>query len=93
MKSYPKNIEDLLQSDLRKQVFDEISMISGRFSIEELSNDLAKKGIKASRNTIQQFLQCLLVRGVLRAYNDQHTHRRGRPRIHLEMITREIAEP
>lgn len=92
MKSYPKNIEDLLQSDLRKQVFNEITMISGRFSIEDLSTDLEKKGIKASRNTVQQFLQCLLLRGFLRAHNDQHTHRRGRPRILLEMITKEIVE-
>jgi len=92
MKSYPKNIEDLLQSDLRKKIFKEITLQSGRFSIMDLSVVLNEKGIKVSRNTLQQFLQSLLIRGFLRTYNQRDTQGRGRSRLCLEIAHGKLQE-
>lgn len=86
MSTPPKNIEDLLQSDLRKQIFDSIAMQAGRFSIINICEELDRKGIKASRNMVQQFLQALLIRGFVRSYKHQDGQKAGRPDLQFEVI-------
>lgn len=86
MNAYPKNIEDLLQSDLRKQIFDTIASQAGRFSIINICEELDRRGVKASRNMVQQFLQALLLRGFIRSLKHHEEGHKGRPDLMFEVI-------
>lgn len=85
MNAYPKNIEDLLQSNLRKQIFETIALQTQRFSIINICEELDRKGVKASRNMVQQFLQALLLRGIVRTHKHQEGQKAGRPDLLFEL--------
>lgn len=86
MNAYPKNIEDLLQSDLRRQIFDTIASHAGRFSIINICEELERRGVKASRNMVQQFLQALLIRGYINAHKHKEKGKAGRSDLQFELI-------
>lgn len=86
MNAQTSNIEDLLQSHLRRQIFEIVALQADRFSIHNICEELDRRGIKASRNMVQQFLQALLLRGFVRTHKPQDGRKAGRPDLMFEVI-------
>lgn len=77
---FPKQIEDLLASELRRKIYEAIVKQEEPFTQGEILEKLRSEGIQVSLNMLQQFIQALVVRRFLITLKYRTEKKMGRSR-------------